>query len=63
MLAVGQERVCHVCDLVVSPVHNVPVLVSHKVLIFPIINLEFVLEGEKSIWNEIQDITSGMGFV
>ena len=62
-MAVFQELVCHVRYLVVIPVQKYPVWVRHRVLIIPIRNIEVFPEGEESLWDKIQEITSGIGIV
>ena len=54
----GQESVCHGSDLVVSSVNNEPVWVRYRVLIIPSNNIEVFPEGEESLSDEIQYITS-----
>ena len=58
-----QELVHHGIDIVFSTVKKDYVLVRNRVLIIPIINIDIFLEGEESLWDEIQEISSSIGVV
>ena len=57
-----QESVCRGSDIVFRPVQKFSVWVMHIVLIILSRNLEVFPEVEESLWDEIQEITSGINF-
>ena len=62
-LAVVQKIIFHGSGIVFIPVQKETIWVSHRVLIIPIRNIEVFPEGEESLWDKIQEITSGIGIV
>ena len=62
-LDVVQELVHRGSIIVVSLLQKDTVWIRHIVIIIPSINIQVFPEGEESLWEKIQETTSGIGLI